>query len=535
MLKLVMRLLPTGCMSLLCVGYFPNRTIAELPASVAGTATLTNDLNPANPPPTMNTLPSVAELSDVKPTDWAYQALQTLVDRYGIIVGYPDRQFRGNQPMSRFEFVAALNATITYVTQLLDSELAQYATQEDLELLKQLQEQFAKDLAAAKSELPAAEITQNLDQIRNRAFSATTKLGGEAIFATSLIGSGEKVDGSNQPIDRNITLGNRIKLSFDTSFTGKDRLTTALKTGNLPGIDDATGTDMARSGFQGDRGNQFELDELSYRFPLGDRARVRLIAVGGSLTDFARSLNPLLDDTGTGALSRFGQRNPIYRQGGGSGVGITYRFNDVVTLGLGYLTREANNPTIGLNQSPSSAIVQLTISPTDAVDFALTYVRSYNNINTRTGSAIANDPFLERSNAVIGNSVGFQSQVALSNQMLLSGWLGWTQATAKDLPDNPSASLINWAITLAIADLGRTGNLLGIVFGQPPKTIRNQFTVRQKSYVDTDTSLHLETFYQWRVVDNFNLTLGLVVVLNPEHDRTNDTIYIGTLRSTFTF
>ncbi|MDX2232579.1 MAG: carbohydrate porin [Leptolyngbyaceae cyanobacterium bins.349] len=90
-------------------------------------------------------------------------------------------------------------------------------------------------------------------------------------------------------------------------------------------------------------------------------------------------------------------------------------------------------------------------------------------------------------------------------------------------------------MTLAIADLGKPGNLLGLVFGQPPKTMRNQFAVRQKPYVDPDTSLHLETFYQWRVVDNFNLSLGLIVVFNPEHNAANDPVYIGTLRSSFLF
>ncbi|MGL6284540.1 MAG: hypothetical protein ACRC2J_19215, partial [Microcoleaceae cyanobacterium] len=33
---------------------------------------------------------SVSQLSDVQPTDWAFQALQSLVERYGCIAGYPD-------------------------------------------------------------------------------------------------------------------------------------------------------------------------------------------------------------------------------------------------------------------------------------------------------------------------------------------------------------------------------------------------------------------------------------------------------------
>ena len=49
---------------------------------------------------------SVSQLSDVQPTDWAFQALQSLVERYGCIVGYPDKTFRGNRALTRYEFAA---------------------------------------------------------------------------------------------------------------------------------------------------------------------------------------------------------------------------------------------------------------------------------------------------------------------------------------------------------------------------------------------------------------------------------------------
>ena len=38
---------------------------------------------------------SVSELSDVKPTDWAYQALRSLTVRYGVSFGYLDNSFHG--------------------------------------------------------------------------------------------------------------------------------------------------------------------------------------------------------------------------------------------------------------------------------------------------------------------------------------------------------------------------------------------------------------------------------------------------------
>lgn len=40
---------------------------------------------------------SVSQLSDVQPNDWAFEALQSLVERYGCIAGYPDGTFRGKR------------------------------------------------------------------------------------------------------------------------------------------------------------------------------------------------------------------------------------------------------------------------------------------------------------------------------------------------------------------------------------------------------------------------------------------------------
>ena len=47
----------------------------------------------------LESVTSVSQLSDVKPTDWAFQALQSLVERYGCIAGYPDKTYRGNRAM----------------------------------------------------------------------------------------------------------------------------------------------------------------------------------------------------------------------------------------------------------------------------------------------------------------------------------------------------------------------------------------------------------------------------------------------------
>ena len=105
-----------------------------------------------------------------------------------------------------------------------------------------------------------------------------------------------------------------------------------------------------------------------------------------------------------------------------------------------------------------------------------------------------------------------------------------TTAAAEDLPDKPSAEIFNYAVNLAFPDLGKEGNLLGIVIGQPPKVTSNELEL-----IDSDTSLHLETFYRFFVTDNISMTPGLIIITNPEHNSSNELTFVGTIRTNFTF
>lgn len=62
---------------------------------------------------------SVSELSDVQPTDWAFQALQSLVERYGAIAGYTDGTFKGDRALTRYEFAAGLNTALDRINQII--------------------------------------------------------------------------------------------------------------------------------------------------------------------------------------------------------------------------------------------------------------------------------------------------------------------------------------------------------------------------------------------------------------------------------
>jgi hypothetical protein len=100
---------------------------------------------------------SVSQLSDVQPTDWAFQALQSLVERYGCIAGYPDGTFRGNRALTRYEFAAGLNACLDRVNELIATATTQGVTREDLVTLQRLQEEFATELVTLRGRVDTLE------------------------------------------------------------------------------------------------------------------------------------------------------------------------------------------------------------------------------------------------------------------------------------------------------------------------------------------------------------------------------------------
>ena len=49
-----------------------------------------------------NQVTSVNQFSDIRPSDWAYQALSNLVEKYGCVAGYPNSTYKVGQAMTRY-------------------------------------------------------------------------------------------------------------------------------------------------------------------------------------------------------------------------------------------------------------------------------------------------------------------------------------------------------------------------------------------------------------------------------------------------
>jgi hypothetical protein len=476
-------------------------------------------------PAAMDQVTSVSQLSDVQPTDWAFQALQSLVERYGCIAGYPDGTYKGNRALSRYEFAAGLNACLDRINELIAASTANLATKEELQVLQRLQEEFAAELATLRGRVDALEARTS--ELEANQFSTTTKLNGEVLM--TLAGASSVDDFSED--DNQVTFGHRVRLNFDTSFTGKDRLRTRLQAANLRNYY-GDSTDMGRLGHSANTGNDFVLDVLYYRFPINDYLTAHVGTQGLANDDIHTTFNPLLDSSGGGALGRFSQRNPTYRTPDGAGFGLDYASDGGFIASLSYLAGNAGDPSDGqgLFDGTYSASAQVGYEG-DNWGLGLFYSHAYYteddvNLTGSTASFYGKDPFGGSPSS--SENLGLQGYVAFSPGFTLGGWVGHTWADEKGSDDD--ARLLNWAVTFAFPDLGKEGNLGGLVVGQQPY-------IYDGDGVDdeNDPSLHIEAFYRFQLNDNISLTPGVIVVTNPNHDDNNDTAVIGALRTQFRF
>jgi hypothetical protein len=544
-------------------------TLFTANSALAGEVSVSQLSQPANNDIAQVT--SVSQLSDVQPTDWAFQALQSLVERYGCISGYPNGTYRGNRALSRYEFAAGLNKCLEAVNSLIASSTANLPTKEDLATLNRLQEEFRAELATLRGRVDALEARTSF--LESHQFSTTTKLQGEAIFSLDeAFGSGTKAlpSGSTAArtnISNNAVFSDRVRLNLVTSFTGSDQLQTRLQAINTLSNNstaNATGTNMTRLGYDNSNNggtisgnNSVSLDKLNYAYNFGDKIRVKIDATGAELNENANTFNPDFTASGTGALSRYGRFSPIYRSSGDESAGITFTVNPKgpVALTAAYIAEGASNGIRTLPNSPANGVGgggvfngdntifgQLEFKPNKAFDLGLTYAHNYQealaatnaNLFGSTGSSFANSPF-GTNVGTEANNYGVEVSFRPSAKLVLGGWGGYTAASTLDHSQR-SADIWYWAATLAVKDFGKQGNTLGFIFGQPPKvTSFNNGIAGTTTQSESGTSYHLEGLYKAKVSDNILVTPGLIVIFNPENNNNNTTEYVGTLRTTFTF
>jgi porin len=512
-------------------------TPEALPA--APSATLETNVNDIlqEPTPTLEEqVTSVTQLRDVQPTDWAFEALRSLIERYGVIAGYPDGTFRGNRAMTRYEFAAALNAAIERINELVAQGKTSFVSREDLAKLQRLQEEFATELAALRGRVDGLE--SRTAELEATQFSTTTKLTGQVVFAVTGGGfSGDRIiDVTGNQIatkDPNTTFIYRAALDFNTSFKGNDLLKIRIDVGSDGPNDNAAGFLEPTFGSVIDFSTKPPVDKpglarLFYTFtPFKDITlsigpRMALI----DYVDFNRYADLSFLDFSTQAFINNYILIPL--QGLGAGAAVSWNpGRGPFTARAVYLALSANDPNSGspsfvpglfppayilypngrgnggLFGDPHQGVIELEYAPNKAFTLRLQY----------TGGNILDGRF-----DVFGANV----ELALSQRIGVFGRYGYGSYQDTAFGDiNPQY----WMAGIAFPDLFIPGARSGIAVGQP-------FIA---SELGNATQTNFEGFYNFPVSNGIQITPVVQVILNPANQDSNGTIVTGTLRTVFSF
>ena len=475
---------------------------------------------------------NVDRLRDVSPTDWAYEALRSLVDRYGCIVGYPDRTYRGNQALSRYEFAAGLNACLNQIERLIAASEA--IMREDLDTINRLTQEFEAELATLSGRVDNLETRTAF--LEDNQFSTTTKLNAQIVnYILGTFGD-EKPNGDD--IDDRITFSSRVRLNFDSSFTGEDRLRVRLQARNVTSPAESGGANALALNFEGDNDNDFELDDLYYVFPVGDRVTV-LAGTNGVDVDEIFQVAPTMGLVYDSLTFANNFNTLIYGNGisGGAGIGATIELVDWANIDIGYWANDPANPDegSGLFNGNYAAGANLNLAfLDDRLNIALAYLRGYQGEGSGydlagfVGTEAATDPFNNSANS--SDNFGVATGFRIIERLSVGGFFGYTLASTID--DDAEADIMAWSAYATYTDLLKEGSAAVVTFGQTPTLVDSDGDALED---DEDAPYLLSVEYQYKLNDNIQITPGGYVLFNPDGNSDNDNIYVGTIRTIFSF
>jgi hypothetical protein len=456
---------------------------------------------------------NVSELTDVSPTDWAYQALANLVNNYGCIQGYPDRTFRGQRSLTRFEFAAGLNACMNVLAQLIaESGL----DPDDLAAIRRLQEEFAAELATLRGRVDALEA--DTAELRAQQFSTTTKLRGQVDMHLGFpFDNLEVFDANNNPVavEDSAAVAARARLNFDSSFTGEDRLRVRLEAGDGNALLPFAG------GYANSGGEDYDVtvDDFYYSFPIGSRIDVTVSARGLSGDDWVTSTivpfdGPAIADAGT---------PQFYGEGGsssdGAGAGISFALSDNFVLDAGYTASNsgATDPAIGIfSANGQSYIAQLSYLSDGFLDAAFAYMHNDQSTNFVGGNPGAVNTYAGLLNLDFGN-------------FFVAGHGAYQ--------DFQGGNDFSWTAGVGFNDLFLEGAQLGVYGGELPQVLF-EGSLGQEISRDNNPFL-IEGYYAIPFNEFLTITPAIIYgdakLVNPGGTRNEDTTLYGVIRATFEF
>jgi len=440
------------------------------------------------------------EIKDLSSNHWAYKAIESLVEKYGVMSGYPDKTFKGSKNMTRYELASALYKVMTRVEELIakanksgtSDTNNEGISKEDLQTIVLLQNEFKSELDLIKGEFQ--ELKEKVNKSNKFVVSGNVELkyrdraavtDSKQVFSP-LNGIDGDSDGGinnfNDPIRNLITEFDRtpfrakatidIKTSLgDINFLGTLIADdgTVFKLGNLPG--QAIGGHFFTEGLSG---NSLFPQKLIVNIKKNfDRSDKKILEINAGLMNF----NGIVK-TGTKFKNHFNSEKWIGHGYGLVGFGsddILVRDKEITVQKDGKEVKEFHRNSVsrfwasGINVSrtdPDSNRYNLAPSPSLSLDF------SYGPFTFFVGGN-AGSPFVNRLAALNGNlgtgnialvDAPKESQIKLPNT-------GTTQIntsqilTGNDFVNDIGGAFVNQKVIIGSKDVlfGRTTqNLLDL-------------------------------------------------------------------------
>ncbi len=448
---------------------------------------------------------SVSQLSDVQPTDWAYQALSNLVERYGCVAGYPNGTYGGGKAMTRYEAAALLNACLDRVTEVTDE-------------LKRLQNEFAAELAVIRGRVDKLEA--QVGALEATQFSTTTKLRGEANFVIGGVDDYQTKGGDVTHTAFNYDL----RLNLDTSFTGADLLRTRLRSSNFSTDPFGSSSSLFKldkaDNTTGDSGNEVVIDRLYYQFPAFNNSTT--LTAGALVRNTEMTWVPTAYKSNILDFFQVAGTPGVYNKATGSGFGVQYGKKGLIA-GVNYVAQDGSNSATGeFDESGAlNTLAQIGYRGDNyGIAFGYRYgtegtrVRTYNGLNGASGTLVPG----QTSNGYAVNAYWQPKQSGWVPS--ISGGYGWNTVSGTESAATDSQS---WFAGLQWEDVFVDGNSAGVAIGQAP------------TGEGLEDSTMLEIFYEYQVSDNISITPAIFYASDNQRLADDSSNWGGVIQTTFKF
>jgi len=458
---------------------------------------------------------SVTQLSDVRPTDWAYQALSNLVERYGCVAGYENGTYLGGKSMTRFEAAALLNACLDRVTEVTDE-------------LTRLANEFRNELTVIQGRVDKLET--KVGALQATQFSTTTKLKGEATFVLGGVEGARLSNGTNVG---NTAFNYDLRLNFDTSFTGKDLLKTRLRTGNFSSQPFGSSSSLFKLDKAESFSNAVQLDRLYYSFP--GLTKGMTLTAGAIVRNTEMAWVPTAYKSDILDFFSVAGAPGVYNKATGSGFGAqwvqpTKKGGSGFVAGLNYVAQNGSDSSKGQFDETGALNLLAQVgyrAPQYGIAFGYrngtegTRVRNFNAVGGGSAALVAG----QTSNSYALN--GYWQPKTSGIIPSVSAAYGWNEVgrnlKGQTTPKGATNST-TWMVAVQWSDVFARGNAAGFAIGAPGNAASL-----------TKDAVMWETFYRYKVSDNISITPAIFYVSTNQGLKNASSNYGGVIQTTFRF